>query len=342
MDVMDVMDVDSADVSLIGFVGGREEFGTATLGDARRTKRLIALAHAFGQRPAASLPDAAQDPAMLKAAYRFFDPDAIEPAEILPVIRSTYDRCARVSVILAVQDTTKLDWNLHGPKETTGLGPIHTKTHRGMLLHSTIAFTPEAVPVGILHAHVWARDAATFGQLPNKHTRPFAEKESYRWAKGLDAINTTRDSSRTTQFVMVADAEADIYDLFVAERRVGVDLLIRAGQNRRVAHPAARLLWDAVPTGQRVGTRQVRVSARDGTPARVAEVTLFRHAMTVATKSAEWQRLGAGHAVDGLGSRRSTTHRSGGHRMAVADQHCRADGCLGTDHRRLVLLSVGD
>lgn len=273
-----IMDVDIADVSLLDS-WAEEEFCTAKLGDARRTRRLIELAHAFGQRPSASLPDAAQDPAMLKAAYRFFDTADVDPDEILAShTRSTHDRCASVPVILAVEDTTELDWSHH--PATTGLGPIHTKKHRGLLLHSTVAFTPEAVPLGILHEHVWARDDATFGQLPDQHTRPFAEKESYRWVRGLEAINAARDACPTTQFVLVADAEADIYDLFVAERRVGVDLLIRAGQNRCVTHPDGRLLWDVLPRGQRVGTRMVRVAARDGKPAREAEVTVFRQAIT--------------------------------------------------------------
>lgn len=123
---MDVMDVDSADVSLMDS-WAEEEFGTAKLGDARRTKRLIALAHTFGTRPSASLPDAAHDPAMLKAAYRFFDTDAIEPAAILAShTRSTYDRCASVPIVLAPQDTTELDYSHH--PGTDDLGPIHTKS----------------------------------------------------------------------------------------------------------------------------------------------------------------------------------------------------------------------
>src|SRR5207249_5341322 len=120
----------------------------------------------------------------------------------------------------------------------------------------------------ILHEHVWARDAATFGDLPDHHTRPFADKESYRWVRGLEASNAARDACPTTQFVVVADAEADIYDLLVAERRVGVDLLIRAGHNRRVGHPEATRLWGARPRGKRAGERVVHIPARDGEPAR--------------------------------------------------------------------------
>jgi len=271
MDVVDITLMDS---------WAEEEFAAAALGDARRTKRLIALADTFARRPAASLPHAAQDPAMLKAAYRFFDTDAIEPDAILAShCTATQDRCASVPLVLAVQDTSELDWSQH--PATTGLGPIHTKTHVGLLMHTTLAITPEAVPLGILQQYVWARDPATFGVLPDQHTRAFEDKESYRWVRGLTAINAARDACPTTQFVLVADAEADIYDLMVAERRAGVDLLLRAGQDRRVEHPEATRLWKALPLGTRAGTRVVHIPARDGKPARTAEVTIWFQNVTI-------------------------------------------------------------
>ncbi|HEX5689342.1 MAG TPA: IS4 family transposase, partial [Roseiflexaceae bacterium] len=271
MDVVDITLMDS---------WAEEEFAAADLGDARRTKRLIALADTFARRPSASLPQAAQDPAMLKAAYRFFDTEAIEPDAILAShCTATHDRCSSVPLVLAVQDTSELDWSHH--PATTDLGPLHTKTHLGLLMHTTLAITPEAVPLGILQQYVWARDAATFGALPDQHSRAFEDKESYRWVRGLAAINAARDACPTTQFVLVADAEADIYDLMVAERRAGVDLLLRAGQDRRVAHPEARRLWEALPLGRRAGKRVVHIPARDGKPARTAELTLFFQDITL-------------------------------------------------------------
>ncbi len=45
-----------------------DEFGGADLGDERRTARLVELATVLGNRPQASLPQACEDPALLKAA----------------------------------------------------------------------------------------------------------------------------------------------------------------------------------------------------------------------------------------------------------------------------------
>jgi hypothetical protein len=95
------------------------EFADAELGDARRTQRVVELATALAQRPGASLPEACGDPARLTAAYRFFDNAAIDPQDLLDShIGATISRLATVPLVLAVQDTTALDWTTH--PATTG------------------------------------------------------------------------------------------------------------------------------------------------------------------------------------------------------------------------------
>src|SRR5215210_2537925 len=220
------------------------EFGAAALGDLRRTVRLLQLATALGAQPSASLPEACADPATLKAAYRFFDNDDIAPEAVLAShVRATYARLRAVPRVLAVNDTTYLDWTHH--PATAGLGPLATAHQQGLLVHSTLTFTPERVPLGLLGQQVWARDPATFGQLPDQHARPISEKESAKWLHSLAAVNAAAAACPTTHFVHVGDAEADVYDLFVADRAAGVDLLVRAGQDRRVEHEAT-YLWAAM------------------------------------------------------------------------------------------------
>jgi hypothetical protein len=125
------------------------EFADADLGDLRRTQRLVQLAHTWAHNPRASLPEACGSPAMLKGAYRFFENDDIEPNDIVQShIDATYHRLDQVPLVLAVQDTTEVDWT--SLRATQGLGPLGHSACRGLFVHSTLALTPDRVPLGLL------------------------------------------------------------------------------------------------------------------------------------------------------------------------------------------------
>src|SRR5215510_11970575 len=134
-----------------------DEFGEAELGDVRRNARLVQLARVLGAQPSASLPDATDDPATLKAAYRFFDNHYV-PAEAMlnSHVQSTKRRMMAVPLVLALQDTTDLDWTDH--PATDGLRPLAAPSHQVLLAHTTLALTAERVPLGLLQQQVWARD----------------------------------------------------------------------------------------------------------------------------------------------------------------------------------------
>src|SRR6266705_210976 len=118
------------------------EFADAELGDLRRTKRLVELAHVLAQHPIAALPEACGDGAMLKAAYRFFSNDDIKPQDCLDShIESTYARLALVPLVLAVHDTTEVDWTGH---------PICIKLRYLTCSHG---FKPRARPPYRAHIH---------------------------------------------------------------------------------------------------------------------------------------------------------------------------------------------
>jgi hypothetical protein len=248
------------------------EFGAADLGDARRTQRLLTLMGQVAARPGASLPEACGSRGQLKAAYRFLANAAIAPEELWAShIAATYERAAAVPVVLAVQDTTELDW---GPQSATaGLGPLGAPSHQGLLVHTTMAFTPERVPLGIVAQAVWARDPWTVGQRVTRKQRPITEKESYKWLASLEAVAEARQACPQTRWVSVGDREADVYDLFIAERPVGVDLLVRAAWDRRVEHPE-QYLWATVTAWSVAATLTVHVPRHEGQPARQAVVSV--------------------------------------------------------------------
>lgn len=248
-----------------------EEFGEAELGDVRRTERLVQLAAVLGAEPSASLPEATNDAATLKAAYRFFDNDDVRAEAILAShVQSTTQRLQQVATVLAVQDTTYLDWTEH--KATTGLGPLAVTSHQGLVAHTTLALTPERVPLGLLQQQVWSRDPAVRRQDDHKQ-RPIGEKESQKWLTSLAAVNATRTLCPATHFISVGDREADVYELFLAPRLPGVDLLVRAGQDRKVDGPE-RYLWAMMEKAPVIGTVLIPVGAREGQPKRSARLNV--------------------------------------------------------------------
>ena len=255
------------------------EFGAAELGDARRTQRLLTLTAQVAAQPGASLPDACGSRGQLKAAYRFFANEAIEPEDLLAShIAATYERAAAVPVVLAVQDTTEVNWTAH--PATSGLGALGGPSQQGLLVHTTLAFTPERVALGLLAQAVWARDPQAVGQRATRKQRPIAEKESYKWVESLEAVQEARHACPQTHFVSIGDREADVYDLLAAERPAGVDVLIRAAWDRRVEHPE-KYLWALVSAWPVATTLTVQVPRHEGQPARQATVSLRFGPVTV-------------------------------------------------------------
>jgi hypothetical protein len=193
-------------------------------------------------------------------------PDAIRA----PHIDSTLDRGHAQPLLLAIQDTTSLDFTHH--PATRGLGPIGgTSYQQGLHMHSVLAVTPDGLPLGLLHQQIWVRDPAAVGQKHTRHQRETADKESQRWLTALAATQTQIQPS--TQVVTIADREADIYDLFASPRPAHSHLLIRAAYDRRVEQPDGHL-WPRMRQAPVGGAFTVEVPRGDDQPARSATLSL--------------------------------------------------------------------
>ncbi len=226
-------------------------------------------------QPDTSVPQASGDWAATKGAYRFWDNPRVEPDNIIGAHQqSTSTRLEQHQVILAIQDTTGLSFK-HHPSKTVeqGFGPISSHPYSlGLKVHSTLAASSEGVPLGILEQQTWAREPKKKKRKAKRGVhKPLAQKESKRWLRGL--VGTELSVPEQTTVVSVADAEADIYELFALERSENSELLIRAAQNRRVEHPS-HYLQEAIAQCEPAGSMSVEVRAKDGQAERTAELTL--------------------------------------------------------------------
>lgn len=249
-----------------------EEFGAADLGDVRRNKRLVALARRLALSPQCSFPQALSG-AQLKAAYRFFDNQAVGTDGVLTThIGRTMGRMNEFPVVLVAEDTTEFDLS-HLPA-TQGLGYVSSPLPlRGFLMHSLLAVSPEGLPLGILGLKTWVRPPEQMGKKHRRKSLPVSEKESVKWLEGLSQLATLKPRCPHTRLVAVCDREADIYELFVAERPEGVDWLVRAAWDRGVVH-AQKHLWATMAATPLLGHAEVHLPPRQKCKERIARLAI--------------------------------------------------------------------
>ena len=237
------------------------EVAAGQFADERHGQRLRRLLEQFSGKVGAPTPWACQDWANTKAAYRFFDNDRIDEAQILAGhFAATRERfaAARSSPLLVLHDTTEFIYHREDP-ESIGLvhrAPNRNKRSRqpptcGVLMHSSLVTTPEGQPLGLAAIKFWSRKAfhrAADGKLRTDRTKiPIAGKESARWLENMrQATALLGDPGRC---VHIGDRESDLYDLFHAAGQADTHFLVRTCTDRLTGaggHTVAQVM-SAVP-----------------------------------------------------------------------------------------------
>jgi len=250
----------------------RRELGAARLGDRRLSQRLVILASQLAANPSASIPQACGPWGQSKAAYRFFDNDKVTEYDLLaPHFQNTKERLKDHPVVLAVQDTTQIDYTSH--PHTAGLGILNDPKHQGLFYHPTLLVSPEKTPLGLAHHLVWERPKEDFGKRHRRRRRPLAAKESRKWLASLEATAQFQRELPQVRLVSVADREADVFDFFVRAQELNLHLLVRAAHNRGVSHPE-KYLWDYLSTVPPAGHLTIEAPRRPGKAARRATLTV--------------------------------------------------------------------
>jgi len=251
-----------------------EEFGRVELFDERLRERLLVLARDFYAQPGELVPQACSGSmAKVKAAYRFFNNRQTDMQVLLqPHIAATLDRIQKHKVVLAVQDTTTLSYTAHASKD---MGPINAKWNSavGLMMHDTLAFTEDGVPLGLLDVQCWPRKPEEAGKGALRHRLPIEQKESMKWLKSYQAVEQAQQLCSETMLVSVGDREADIYELFEEATRCSGQpkLLVRAmrGRSRTVEQVQ---LWEKLSQQPVAGIQQVYVPRKGNRQARTAKL----------------------------------------------------------------------
>jgi hypothetical protein len=253
------------------------EFGRVDFYDPRLRERLFTLARDFSQRPGDLVPHACQgSKAKIKGAYRFFDNAKVGMETVIkPHVEATIERLRQHRVVLAVQDTTVLNYTAH--PTTDDLGPIYKVGNKvkGLILHDTLAFDDGGTPLGLVDVQCWARDEKTAGKRYHCRQLPREQKESLKWFKSYRRLSEIQRLCPKTMLVSVADREADIFDLFyeAAQNASGPQLLIRAQKSRKRPTEQGNL-WEEMDKKPVAGFHQLEIPRKGKQPRRVARLAI--------------------------------------------------------------------
>ena len=150
--------------------------------------------------------------------------------------------------------------------------------HKSLILHSTLAFDVDGVPLGFVDAQCWARNEEEFGKEHRKkrEKQPIETKESFKWLRSYRAVSELQKQNPNTMFVSVGDREADIYELFseaIHTNPDGARLLVRAQHNRQLKDEELRL-WGTLQSQSMAGKIHIQVPRSSNQPARQAELEI--------------------------------------------------------------------
>ena len=245
------------------------EYGARTLGDARLRRRLVVMGRAWEARPGASLPQLFATPAQQKGAYRLLSNPRVTEDHVLDAHRqSTVERCRLEPLVLAVQDTTMLNYaGLAATKGLSSLGGGGAGV-QGLPVHLTLAVTPACRPLGVLELNARFRSEAP---------EQAEQSERQRWLAGLDRTAELAGLCPDTRVVAVCDREADMFSMLERASELGLELLVRSSRGAKRTALAdsgdvPKDLWKLLASQPASSLIDLPISASGGVRARKARI----------------------------------------------------------------------
>jgi hypothetical protein len=237
-----------------------EEFGSASLDDVRRSRRLVKMAEVAMNQPAGRV-TAVFEGAQREGAFRLLENEAVDADEIA---RAAHRACARrgreQKYVFVPIDGTSL--SITDRQKAKGLGSVGARGMNvsGVQVMTAISVSPDGVPLGLCGQRYWTRQQAVL----KKKGRPVAAKETQHWLDVMDQVRSVHaEQAPRTQPWFQLDRGGDAWPI-VLDGLLSEELFtVRAAQDRRLdVEDARRYLWETLETGPVLSTLGLEVPAK--------------------------------------------------------------------------------
>lgn len=239
-----------------------EEFSELSLLDKRVSQRFVSTLDTFKDGGFESINRSSSTWAQAKSMYRLFSNPKLEADKILEIHREQIlwrTLSLDEGTIIAIQDTTKLNFSRHPSMEGLGsiaMGGFGIKS-RGCFLHPTLLMTESERFLGIADVVQWSRAKAS------------GESEQKKWFSCIPILGELAHTSGK-RIIHVADRESDQVALYQRLTEVKVNYVIRAKKKMRSSQningfhlPNADLLKYVEKTFDKLGTMLLELSGRE-------------------------------------------------------------------------------
>lgn len=243
------------------------------MGDDRRAARLVRIAEALANNPGMAISSCCGKSGP-QAITRFLGRPEVTIESVLEAHRAeTYYRVQEHDRVIAVQDTTHLDFG--GRADLEGAGLISTSDRSlGLMMHSTLMVSPQRTPLGVAGIQIWARDPGKKGETKDRRKKPIDDKESRKWLRGLADAEACAPCGK--HLLVVGDRESDVYALFAMPRRETTDILVRFTHNRAIVDEdeECKYVLDALDRAPVLGIYGIVVPRKAGRKERTAQLEI--------------------------------------------------------------------
>ena len=239
----------------------KDNFCGSSLGDRRRSERLVTMARQIADRPAATLPKIGEDWGGAKGIYRLLDR---EEATLQSVTQPHRRRVtSQEGKFLILSDTTHVGFGKQ--RQLPDAGPISVGSNKGFLLHSGLLIdTSDHSLVGLAGQVSHVRNSSS-----HQKSKTGKWRESEMWA---ELITQAGPPPAGSQYIHVCDSAADNFDVFCTVTQLNSDFIVRVGRlHRHVEVNGEKTpLSTAVSAAQELGTYELQIARGNGRKARTA------------------------------------------------------------------------
>jgi hypothetical protein len=193
---------------------------------------------------------------------RFFRNRNVTVEEILETAAARTAQAAAGRHVLIIEDTSEINYEAKRQRKR-GLGKVGNGSDVGLFMHPALAVdAADGSLLGLAGATIWRRLKA---KQANYQALPIEDKESYRWLGTAKAAR--RALAATPLCTVIADREADIYEMLARVPDARTHVLVRAHHDRALSVKGGRL-FATIAGFSEAGRLSFEMAARPGRPAR--------------------------------------------------------------------------